>query len=187
MSRYDKYDNGRAIHWEWFADENHPYHKLVMDSIAPFKDAPRGTVLDVGSGDGLPASLLRGMGFDVIGVEPEMEGISICRQKVPKMKIFEMTAEEYLKQMPDGQTKYDYLYSLNTIEHLDDPMALVKIFALSVKHWGVVVTDDDRVANESHYHNRTFDPKTLKELFEPYVSNPIEIRHKSFIGIKIFR
>ena len=83
MIRYTKYDTHGACHWKEYTKEGY-YMKNVDDVLVQFKDAERGTLLDVGCGDGLPACKLAEMGFKVTGVDNEPKGIEIAKEMCKK-------------------------------------------------------------------------------------------------------
>src|SRR5258708_3252257 len=91
--RYTKYDGKNPIHWGWYSQPDHWYRKLVDNSLKSL-DGEAGTLLDVGSGDGLIDRLLVDRGFKVTGIEPEKDGCAVAYEKVPEMTILNTTIEK---------------------------------------------------------------------------------------------
>ncbi len=185
---YTKYKGSNPIHWTWYINGNNwQYKQLVDASLKPFEGL-KGKVLDVGSGDGLIPSLLMKMGFEVIGIEPEKEGVAASLKMVPDFKQIRMTTiEEYVKP---AMTPVDYLFSLNTIEHVEDAKAFVKVMD-SVKEFAIIVTDnainkngERRKMKELHSHE--FSYPELEELFKDFRNEKVDVGNGSFIGIKIY-
>lgn len=179
--QYDKYDQG-DIHWQWY--HNTPnYFDLVNESLAPFKGIELGSVIDVGCGDGLPLSFLDQWGFKCYGVDSSKTGIDYALEHNVSAEYFIQKAEEFARR----GMEFDYLYSLNTIEHLDDPNAMVEIMK-KIKKFGVIVTDyakGEGSKDRNDYHNIEFTPESFKELFKDFVLEQIPISNDAFFGFKI--
>lgn len=191
MIEYTKYKKG-AIHWNWYADENHNYHKLVNDSLMPFENVPKGLIVDVGFGDGLPANLLLNKQFDIYGIEPSADAIDIATERLEDIKdhwsIYQGTIEEFVQDDIE-EVEFDYLYSLNTIEHTDRP-ELYKDIMRKVKNFGIIVTDkaDNSGKGHSSFHTREFTQGQLINMFkDEFNVEPLNINHPCFIGIKVSR
>ncbi|HEC66369.1 hypothetical protein LCGC14_2829340 [marine sediment metagenome] len=187
MSDYPKYRKKGDIHWKWYLGGNVWYTCLVNESVAQFRGL-RGTLLDVGCGDGLSSYILSCRGFRVMGIDSEPKGIEIAteRMKYLKFKGQVTTAEDYVKECGE----FDYLYSLNTIEHLEDPTVFVGLMK-KVKEFGIIVTDNGAVRKGKHpYHTMEFTKETLAELFKDFKTEPFEFSdagtNKHFIGIKVW-
>jgi len=180
--RYNKYDLRGALHWEEY--EGHTYYEeLVNDSLVPFKDVKIGTVLDAGCGDGLTTDLLSKMGFKLTGVEIEELGIKLAKEKSKEdiewvCKDLEVFAKEC--------RKFDYLYCLDVIEHLDRPEALIDIMK-NVKEFGIIITDDKEVMNKrkDKYHVREFTKDEFKEMFSEFELEEIPITNETYFAYKI--
>ena len=188
---YGKYNKSGAIHWKWYSDETHNYHRLVDDSLIPLDNLNEGNVLDIGSGDGLVSSLLIKKGFNVIGVEPNPIGNEIALEKLDKEKfsLYPISVEDFVDKNIYKDIEIDYLYSLNTIEHVDNAESFIDIMR-NVKHFGIIITDDaDRITGRknSSFHTKEFTIKELKDLFKEFNVEEIYLHHSSFIGIKIWK
>lgn len=184
---YTKYRGATPIHWTWYRNNVDQYKNLVDESVKPFEGLT-GKVLDIGFGDGLIASLLMEKGLEVIGIEPEKDGWLAAKKMMPDMpKVLLTTIEEYVKAV---MIPVDYMYSMNTIEHVEDYQAFVKVMD-SVKNFAIVVTDnainkngERRKTKELHSHEFSYDE--LQELFKGFKTEKFETGNGSFIGIKIY-
>ncbi len=180
---YDKYERDGDIHWQWYSKNSHQYKDLVHDAIAPFQKAMLGTVIDVGCGDGLPLSLLNDLGFRCSGVDVNEKGIDLALQHNVSAEYFIQEAERFAGR----GLEYDYLFSLNTIEHLMDPKAMVTIMK-NIKNFGVIVTDVKQPEGMSSvYHTHEFTPATFEALFADFDLEPIEIRDANYFGYIVRR
>lgn len=185
MIPYGKYDQNQDLHWQWYLDPNHGYRKIVGDSLLPFKTAALGTVIDIGSGDGRPCSLLKDMGFICRGVEPMERGRFWHKQHDPEAEIYPCTAEEFAESYKSHEHVFDYLYCLNTIEHMDKPECLIEIMR-RIGRFGVIVTDNDQVTTrQSSYHTKTFNPDSFRQLFKDFDLKPLHISKPEFFGFII--
>lgn len=181
--RYDKYDNYTPFHWNLFDNPNNGYASLVKNSLIPLK-GKTGTVLDIGSGDGRVDRILVDMGFTVVGIEPEEEGNKIAREKVPEMEIIESNIEDLINVINDPEFGIDYLYSLNTIEHCNQPERFIDVME-HVKHFGIVITDNKR-ENPDPYHTKEFSIIELQQLFKDFKTEQLNLKTPYFIGLKIY-
>lgn len=182
---YDKYANSGDIHWQWYADNKNGYKTLVDESLRQFEQVDLGTVIDVGCGDGLPMSALNNMGHRASGVDSSEIGVKLAVQHKVAGEIFIETAEKFAKR----GLEFDYLYSLNTIEHLDDPAAMVEIMR-HVKNFGIIVTDNIDVVPESKrsvYHNIEFNPASFEKLFAEFNFERINLSDPGYFGYKVWK
>ena len=180
---YDKYNMG-DIHWQWYS--NMPsYYTLVNESLEPFKSAVPGSLIDIGCGDGVSLSLLDQMGFKCSGVDLSKQGIDLAIQH-------NVTAEYYIQSAEDFALRgleFDYLYSLNTIEHLDNPECMVEIMK-RISKFGVIITDHANghpTKDSSRYHNQEFTPESFTELFCDFNLEKIKLTDPAYFGFVIKR
>lgn len=184
---YPKYKGSTPIHHQWYINgTNFRYKELVDASLKPFEGL-KGTVLDIGSGDGLIEKLLQEKGFTVYGIEPEIEGIKAAMRMSVDFKTFHTTVEDYITK---AMMPVDYLYSLNTIEHVNDPTAFIKVME-SVKEFAIIVTDnainkDGKRRGMKELHTKEFSYPELEELFKDFKTEKVDVNDGSFIGIKIY-
>jgi len=184
---YDKYKKSGGLHWDWYSKgEKHNYYKLVNESLIPFEKL-KGSIIDFGCGDGLVDYILTKKDFNVTGVDSSIEGMNVAREEFLKRggNLFEYHLEDIDSYKMNK--KYDYLYSLNTIEHLKNPEVMVK-YMKNIRKFGVVITDDDDVvaSDNSKSHIIQFNRESFKELFKDFKLEEIELSNKCFFGYKIY-
>jgi len=174
----------RDIHWQWYYGANELYKDLVDTSLEFFKEP--GVVLDVGCGDGVSSCLLAKKGFYVVGIDTSETGIKIAKEKNPGGDFRVASAEE---MAAISQHEFDYLYSLNTIEHVAVPAAYIELMQ-RVRKFGIIITDDGLVRKKGPYDNQIFTIETLRELFKDFRVEEFkfktDIANKKFIGIQIW-
>jgi methionine biosynthesis protein MetW len=90
-------------------------HKAALAMIAS------GTVLDVGSGDGLLLALLRDKGVTGKGLDLSEEGVRKANGKGLDTQVFDFT-----NKLPFPDKSFDTVVMLDILEHLYDPAALVR-------------------------------------------------------------
>lgn len=179
MDRYNKYEIENDIHWQWY--NNLPmYHTLVNDALDYFNGLT-GSVVDIGCGDGLPLSFLAKQGMKCYGVDNSMRGIELAMEHGVKAEFFVEKAEKFAQR----KLEFDYLLSINTIEHLDDPQAMVDIME-NIKEFGIIITDDASSHSKvDRFHNVEFTRDTFQELFKDFNLAEIYIRDKDYFGYKL--
>jgi SAM-dependent methyltransferase len=178
MREYDKYKMG-DIHWQWYYNTPE-YYDLVNESLIPFKENTElGSVVDIGCGDGLSLSFLDEWGYKCFGVDPSKTGIDLALEHNVSAEYFIEKAEKF----KDRDIKFDYLYSMNTIEHLDDPQAMVEIMK-KIKNYGVIITDwhGKHPDKKDSYHNIEFTPDSFKELFKDFNLTELSLSSPRYFG-----
>jgi SAM-dependent methyltransferase len=119
MSSEAKYKQlGNGYHWNWAAQgDANAYVAWVKLVVKEFPNAGAGrSLLDVGCGDGYPASLMVQRGYEVTGVDVLPGPLEIAREMVPAAEF----TEEYPKE------PFDYVLALESIEHMEDIQPLVR-------------------------------------------------------------
>ena len=180
--RYTRYDDG-AIHWREYTKEGY-YMKNVDDALLHFEDIERGTVLDIGCGDGLPACKLAEMGFKVIGVDNEPKGIELAKKmcKVPVQWI----CQNIVEFEKENKEWFDYMLSLDVIEHLEDPEVVVRLMDRVTK-FAILITDDKQCRKElGQFHLREYLREEIMEMFKGFKMEEIPIQDNRFFGYKIW-
>jgi len=103
--------NTQRIYWN---------HQQLLD-----EQIPKGTLLDIGCGNGSFISAAKRKGYDVSGIDFDEDAIKIARRSGLE-NVWAISLEEFIQQ---GGQKYDVITFFEVLEHLDNPMA----FLLSVK------------------------------------------------------
>jgi len=93
--------------------------------------------LDVGSGDGTAVSAANSSGFDATGIEISETGRMFAK-KHRKLNLFNGTLGDFLKQ---NKTKWDVVSFFGVIEHIPDPVAVLKEANKILKKNGLVAIE----------------------------------------------
>ncbi len=93
-----------------------------------------GNVLDLGSGDGLMLSLLKDKGIEGRGLDISDEGVSKANSRGLVTEVFDFSK----KQLPFADGSFDTVLMLDILEHLYDPLVVLRE-AARVSKGGVIV------------------------------------------------
>jgi len=105
------------------------YVKLIQKALPNFK----GTVLDVGTGDGaFLTEALNKIANIAVGIEPSVAAIRF--NKNPEIEIVQTSFEEFNTDM-----KYDLITCFQTIEHLNNPKVFLNKFIEFLNPGGYIV------------------------------------------------
>jgi SAM-dependent methyltransferase len=97
-------------------DHAERYNRHLLEQVLAFA-GPSRTVLDFGAGSGRLASALAARGLEVTGVEPD----PLLRERLARSAVPSVAALEEL-----GARRFDYVVSLNVLEHCDDDVAVAR-------------------------------------------------------------
>ena len=86
-------------------------------------DGQKIRILDLGCGNGSFSNLLTKLGYEVVGIEESAAGIEIAQQNYPNCHFRQGSIYELSD--PDLQHSFDAVISVEVIEHLSNPKALV--------------------------------------------------------------
>lgn len=147
----------------------------ILSRIPPIRDIAGGSVmwlkcsenahlLDVGCGNGSFLVQMRQLGWDVTGIEPDKDAVSVARQK-HRLNVFNGSLDDH--KFPDKH--FDAITLNHVIEHAIDPMGLLMECRRILKPGGqlVLVTPNikslaRRMFNDSWLH---WDPPRHLHLF----------------------
>lgn len=178
MMPFEKYDQRGAMHWESY-QKSDVYRqradhlaKLVAQYTLP-QQGVGGTVVDIGSGDGLFTHLFAMQGCQAIGLDPEPEGIAgaerMCgRQDYPPP----MIAPRFKVGMGDAMDfesgSIACAVMLDVIEHLGNPIGVLNEAARVLKPGGhlICVTPawQYKAWSDPIYHGFEFNAEELNRL-----------------------
>jgi len=178
MIYYKKYDESGALHHEWYR-KSIPWYKEVADLCV--SRAIGKTALDLGCGDGLVCKLLLKAGYAVCGVDSNKKGLELAKELAPAGTYIKADLDKY-----SSNWVYDYMVCLNTIEHVENPKNIVKIFKDSVVKRGLIITDQKIEGREiKSHHFQEFNIKELKELFKDFICREIKLKTPLFIALEV--
>jgi len=146
---FDKYGRFGVYHWESY-DNDPIYRKHVNYIIEGFKKKSRGSLLDVGCGDGLISHFLAEIGFKVKGIDVEPEAIKLAQRK-SSLSSFEVL------DIFEVDERFDYLLASEVIEHLPNPDDfLKKVKELFTREALVTTPKRDYYKDPDPYHVREY-------------------------------
>ena len=88
--------------------------------------AKKGTVLDLGCGNGSLSHELSKLGFEVYGVDRSDSGIQIAQEAFPEVQFALGDVEENLSPDPFQAESFDVVVSTEVVEHLYRPRRLIE-------------------------------------------------------------
>lgn len=103
----------------WAKDDQ----KVFFRHKAAFSLVNDGAVLDLGCGDGLLLSMLRQKGIGGKGLDLSLKGVEKARSKGIDARVFDFGGGEPL---PFEDGSFDHTIMLDVLEHLYDPLSLLK-------------------------------------------------------------
>lgn len=148
--------------------------ETTESNVMWLKACDNGRLLDIGSGNGSFLAKMKKLGWDVTGVEPDKEAVSVSLEKYG-LNVFQGTLDE--AKFPDD---YFNAITLNhVIEHVLDPVGLLKECRRVLKPGGELIVVTPNINSLGQYvfgkywrgyevprHFFLFLPKTLKACAE---------------------
>lgn len=128
------------------------------------------TLLDIGCGTGWTSDVWKRNGFDVTGLEP-----SAARREVAEQKYGLRVLPHYLEEL-DSVHRYDVIILRQVLEHLEDPLAMVRKIKTLLKKDALFVLIVPNINSLGRYlfetkwswilpiHCNFFTPKAVKSL-----------------------
>ncbi len=126
------------------------------------KENPQGKILDIGCGNGFLLKTLEKEGRELYGVDLSQEGVDQTSKRVPAAKV--TRADSHNLPFEDGE--FDYTLSTEFLEHVTDPLNVIKEIARVTKKGGQSIHQtpfEDTVPSGEHVSFYTED--IIKELF----------------------
>lgn len=91
------------------------------------------SALEIGCGSGSSTEKLCGLFGDLEVVEPSVKNIALLRRRVPDVTCHNVLLEDF-----ESNRKYDFVFFLNVIEHVEDPVASLMALTRFVKDEGLI-------------------------------------------------
>lgn len=93
------------------------------------------TVLDVGCGNGAMTAIIKASGFDVTGIEPDLDGFNLAKGAHSSIRFENLGAYDDTSSLG----KFDAVISSEVIEHLFDPSSLLNAAKNNLNPNGVLI------------------------------------------------
>jgi 2-polyprenyl-3-methyl-5-hydroxy-6-metoxy-1,4-benzoquinol methylase len=155
--------------WRWvgrLAGLVPPWRDYAMAPFMYLEASARGKLVDVGCGIGGFMAVMRDLGWEVEGVEPDPEAARIAREE-RGLKVRVGTLEG-ANLSPESQ---DVITMSHVIEHLPDPSGSLKQCYTLLRPGGLLVVVTPNVKSMGHQHFRSWwyglDPPRHLVLFSP--------------------
>lgn len=154
-------------------EENYWYqrHLVVYEWIATRVGGQH--VVDVASGEGYGANVLREQAASVLGIEPNPEAWEHARLRYPRVEFRRALAESF-------EEPCDAVTFLQTIEHVPDPDGVLEHFKSQLRPGGAVYVSTPNVLtlapegaekSENPWHVKEYRPEELRALCEAHFSH----------------
>jgi len=91
------------------------------------------SVLEVGCGSGYSTERLVKIFKDYEVIEPSKKNISLLKERVPEIVCHNVLLEHF-----EAKRKFDYIFFLNIIEHVEDPIDSLRILSSLIKDEGLI-------------------------------------------------
>ncbi|BAW95469.1 methyltransferase type 11 [[Synechococcus] sp. NIES-970] len=96
-------------------------------------------ILDLGAGNGALCSLLASSGYDVVGVEYDMQGVEIAKKTYPSIPFYKFGVQDNPADLLKYEEPFDVVVSTEVIEHLFSPHLLPRFAADVLKEGGHII------------------------------------------------
>jgi 2-polyprenyl-3-methyl-5-hydroxy-6-metoxy-1,4-benzoquinol methylase len=118
-----------------------PYssHSLIL-SLLPQRG--NGRVLDVGAAHGYLAAMLRQRGFCVTGIESDPVLAAEAAKRCDEIYVADLDG-----RLPGFDRQFDVILYGDVLEHLKDPMTVLKTLSQSLRPEGIVIVSLPNIAN----------------------------------------
>lgn len=104
-----------------------------MDIIRRFCEVDGKSALEVGCGDGYSTQKLAEVFADLEVIEPSKGNIELLKERVAAVRCHNLLLEDFR-----SAKKFDYIFFLNVIEHVEDPVAALKQLANLLRDEGSI-------------------------------------------------
>lgn len=172
---FNKYRTKGAYHYEWYETED--WYKWMVDRCIKFC---KGDILDVGCGDGVLVNLHTHF---ATGIDSDPDAIMLAKQQNTGRPYKEFLNQSIYKSL--GDEDWQYMASINAIEHLDKPERLKEILRDNITKGAIITTIDYQggALGEDHKFEWTYDE--MMDFFKEF--NPKGFRYKDteWIGVEI--
>lgn len=169
---FNKYRLKGAYHYEWY--ETEAWYKECVDECVKFC---QGSTLDVGCGDGFLTKKIS-ENYKATGIDPDADGIRVARQHFNGD-----FRQEAAGNMRAGT--WEYMASLNVIEHMDNPEELKFILRHYITKGAIIITNQYLGGSLGEDHRREYDYKELLDFFKEFKPKGFRLCDGEYIGVKI--
>lgn len=158
---YKKMDAIENDHW-WFVAKRR-FLDIALEKYAKNKNSK---ILDLGCGTGAVIKFFKGKGYDICGVDANIDALNYCLEK--KLNVKKGTAENISFE----NNRFDVVFALDLLEHLDHPEIAVKEINRILKKDGILIATVPAHQSLWSYHDvhlhhkKRYGKKDFKELLQ---------------------
>jgi 2-polyprenyl-3-methyl-5-hydroxy-6-metoxy-1,4-benzoquinol methylase len=133
-------DNREKELQESFPWERSKYHADYNQVLAFYKvkscieNSVGDSLLDIACGDGMLTEMFASHFNTIVGVDASSKHLDEARKRVPTATFYEALIEEF-----ECEDKFDSIFMLDLLEHLQDPVAVLKKVSLFLKPEGRII------------------------------------------------
>jgi len=137
------------------------------------------SALEVGCGSGSCTEKLCKIFNDLEVVEPSSKNITLLKRRLNNIVCHEALLEDFV-----ATRKYDFVFFLNVIEHVRDPVESLKFLAELVKHEGLIFIS---APNCMSLNRRAGYKMGLLEDYEKLAPKDIEVGHRQLYTVDMMK
>lgn len=171
LNEYKKMDEIEATH-PWFVAKREFLGELLN------RFAPQGKVLDVGCGSGAVLSYLKNKGYQVEGIDSNVEALRFCENKGLIVK------QSPGSSIPFSDGAFDVVVALDVLEHIEDDKAAAVEMKRVLKKGGFLISTvpAHQFLWSSHdeflHHVRRYNQNNFRKVFD---SAGFSVRYISYL------
>lgn len=173
MSTFNKYRLKGAFHYDWYETED--WYKWAVDRCVSFC---QGKTVDAGCGDGVILSKLQEKGFWALGLDNDPTAIQMCEDR--GLMAWQWDLNEAVGIKPP----FDYLCSLNSVEHLHNTNGL-KALIRQAAIGAIIITIDWQGGAFGEDHKKEYTQNDLDKEFAEFKPKRFRYKDTEWIGIEI--
>jgi 2-polyprenyl-3-methyl-5-hydroxy-6-metoxy-1,4-benzoquinol methylase len=172
---FPKYRRHGAYHWRLFEDD-----EVYKDLVRYICSLPTSKcrILDLGCGDGVYIGQLAMQGHDVVGIDGDGDAIALAKDQLAKRSLTNAEAiHASLGQFANSSRsaqRFDLVYSMDVIEHLPDPLELIRVATQFCKRDGLICIGTPTFRSEatvSRYHVKEYTKEEFRQLLKPFLDS----------------
>ncbi|NQY54070.1 MAG: class I SAM-dependent methyltransferase [Campylobacteraceae bacterium] len=148
--------------------------ELIKKSINNYKDA-----LEIGCGNGYSTERLHKLFNEFEVVEPSKKNINLLKKRINTIKCHENLLETF-----ENKKKYENIFFLNVIEHVEDPIESLKSLTKMIKHDGLIFIS---APNCMSLNRRAGYKMGLLDNYEAFAPKDYEVGHRRLYTVDMMR
>jgi len=169
-----------------FYEKGNYMDELMMDrEIEIIKQYPTDgkSAIEIGCGSGTCTVRLSEIFDDIEVVEPCESNIELLKEKLPDIKCHQNLLQDF-SGGTDPDRKFDFVFFLNVIEHVESPINSLKHLSRLVKHEGLIFIS---CPNCMSLNRRAGYKMGLLEDYEKMAPKDIEVGHRRLYTVDMLR